>query len=167
MSSCKAVGETATSGLIIVTANGGKTWTPQKLPSAAGALLGISCVSTNRCEVVGIRKSGGLVLTGLVLSTANGGTTWAIQKIPTSSVFFAGISCRSSTVCEAVGQNSTSPTGVALGTTNGGTTWINQKLPAKVADVGGVACVASPAACFAGGLSFSGFFSNGVILVYR
>jgi photosystem II stability/assembly factor-like uncharacterized protein len=100
---CFAAGE---NGPILMTANGGATWTQQ---TAVTGLFAMSCPSTSICVGVG---NGGLVWT-----TSNGGGTWSSQTINGGN-YLDGVSCPSTTVCFAVGFG-----GSAFTSGNGGTTW--------------------------------------------
>jgi photosystem II stability/assembly factor-like uncharacterized protein len=94
---------------ILVTHDGGTTWTSQLVPGT-DQLLAVSCPAANTCFAVG--------WPGTIYSTGNGGSTWTRQanSLYGSDNTFVGVSCASTTMCVAVGTQ-----GTIMSTTNGST----------------------------------------------
>ena len=102
---CYAVGQNASGGVILATSNSGTTWTSQSVPSGTNVLNGIACPSVTTCYAVGGYNS---VSYGIaeILATSNSGTTWTSQSVPSGSSDLIAVACPSVTTCYAVGQNS-------------------------------------------------------------
>jgi hypothetical protein len=111
---------------IASTSDGGRTWTPEQLPSDAPQpqLTGISCPSDSECwasgsaaipEQIGSAYNAG---SSVLLGTTNGGTSWSkvIFSVPSGSPNFDGqaflsaafISCPSISDCAANGSGAQS-----------------------------------------------------------
>jgi photosystem II stability/assembly factor-like uncharacterized protein len=100
------------------------------LPETSGTnakLLGISCVSATKCEVVGHG--------GTILGTTNGGASWHAQTSRTTNNLTA-VSCLGS-FCVAVGD-----TGTIRVTTNSGGAW-TAKTSGTTQNLNGVSCASS------------------------
>ena len=65
---CYAVGQNASGGVILATSNSGTTWTSQSVPSGSSDLIAVACPSVTTCYAVGQNSSGG----GLILSGPGG-----------------------------------------------------------------------------------------------
>ncbi len=104
-----AVGGTTTAPTLIVTGNGGSSWTNQSANPSNQMFRAIDAVSTSVAWIVGN--------SGTISYTTNGGSSWNGQ---TSSVTgqLNGVSAPSSSVAWVVGNS-----GTALVTTNSGSTW--------------------------------------------
>ena len=140
---CVAVGPDYAGGnaWIVVTTDGGTTWTQDTSGTASG-LYGVSCLpSTTTCFAVG---SGGVILTTTDM------VSWSPMTSATTN-FLNGISCVSSTVCYAVGQNDTVDV-------LSGTTWTpSTAIAGNTTFLADVTCTSS-SACFASGTN--GFTIN-------
>ena len=119
-------------GVVLLSSDGGSTWTSEPVPVSVGTLYGIACMSTSDCLAVGYYNSG---LSSFILSTTNGGTTWTSQ---TSSVpELSSIACVPSTSdCFAAGG----VTGTVIATTDGGTTWSAKTVPQEGGGFDGISC---------------------------
>ncbi len=109
---CVATGTTKSgSGVVVVTSNGGTTWT-----SHSSASLGVvSCPSTSDCWATGSLTNGPTKWWMYV--TTNGGTTWRPQTLPKPVTWVSGVSCSNTKDCLTIGGEE------AVATSNGGTTW--------------------------------------------
>jgi photosystem II stability/assembly factor-like uncharacterized protein len=98
---CVAVGgfeATGTDSPILVTSNGGNTWTLETSNSGASNYLsGVTCVEST-CYAVG--------RTGAIVTSTNGGITWTAMTSNTT-LELTGITCASATSCVATGQTGT------------------------------------------------------------
>ncbi|MEA2174982.1 MAG: hypothetical protein QOD00_2574 [Blastocatellia bacterium] len=104
-------------GVVMKTTDGGKSWTPQSVPTASFEnLISIDFVDRNRGWTVGA--------SGIILGTTNGGATWTRLTSGTNA-FLTGVSFQSTFEGWAVGGN------VVLHTTNGGASWAQQTVPAN------------------------------------
>ncbi|MHB8289608.1 MAG: hypothetical protein ACYDEY_10300 [Acidimicrobiales bacterium] len=65
---CYAVGQNGSGGVILATSNSGTTWTSQSVPSGTSDLIAVACPSVTTCYAVGQNSSGG----GLILSGPGG-----------------------------------------------------------------------------------------------
>jgi photosystem II stability/assembly factor-like uncharacterized protein len=104
-STCFAVGDL---GTILVTTNGGTTWSGQASPTNE-TLRGISCPSTTICYAVGDA--------GTIIKTDGSG--WFGQPQPSGRVELTGISCPSASTCYAVGYSTP-----VLYTDTNGASWL-------------------------------------------
>jgi hypothetical protein len=152
----------------IVTRDAGAAWLPSQLASWLAGASGVSCPSTNVCEVVGTWVSS-MGTTGTLGRSANGGRSWVEEKPQVHDAFITSLSsvdCTSIRDCEAVGGESSCQTitscrsnapsgGLALTTTDGGAQWSRGDLPTGVRSLQGVWCV-SAQDCQAVGLGRSG-----------
>ena len=128
---CFALGD---NGPILMTSNGGGTWTSQ---ATATLMNAISCADASTCVAVGD--------SGVVMTTTNAGTSWS-KTVQNGGNFLAGVSCPSATVCFAVGA-----IGSILATSNGGATWAAQT-SGTGNDLFAVSCP-STTTCYAAGAS--------------
>jgi photosystem II stability/assembly factor-like uncharacterized protein len=107
-------------GIVLVTDDGGRTWTKLRLAAPAVGFLGVSVLDSELAWAVAGNS---------VLQTANRGGTWRTQSTSgwndLSSVAFC-----TSNVGWAVGdqQSASTMSGVVFGTSDGGVTWVKQKL---------------------------------------
>jgi hypothetical protein len=125
---CWAVGGFDSTGVVMVTSNGARTWTRQVVPAAI-SLWGVSCFSASRCVAVGESTSG---TTGEILRTADGGAKWVQSRTPAIS-YLDAVHCVSAEFCVAVGAS-------IVTTTDGGVHWRSAPLPSGVWYFGGVTC---------------------------
>jgi photosystem II stability/assembly factor-like uncharacterized protein len=103
------------SGTILVTADGGTTWTQQTTPANTAPLDGVAFADLTHGWAVGFN--------GTVLATADGGTTWTPQTSPDSgtSISINRVACADTQHAWAVDAE-----GNIFATANGGTTWNKQ-----------------------------------------
>jgi len=152
---CFAVGETTLkTGLILVSTDGGTTWTQRSVPSGVGSLDAIACPSATECIAVG-----GIT----AITTLDGGTTWTVQLLGKKSL--NGIACPTTSECIAVGE-STAPvsgcdSGASFTTLDAGHTWLSTVLPCLVPE--GVSCPTA-AECELVGTTNNGNQESGQIL---
>jgi hypothetical protein len=113
------------------------TWSLLTVPAPSGSaeseLSGVSCVSADSCEAVGLYSTGG---SALELAEVWNGTVWKVQSTPATADTLGGVSCTSASACTAVGS--------ATSLFWNGTTWTAKKLPkpqrGTVPDLGSVDC---------------------------
>jgi photosystem II stability/assembly factor-like uncharacterized protein len=162
---CEAVGDYtnsftfASTGLIVRTTDGGKTWRRQTIPPGTKSLSGITCPTTSSCLAAGFGFNDyNLVDYGAVLGTTDGGKTWEVDTLPASPTAVAqatAVTCPTTTLCYLGGSAVTGKQGgdAILGSDDFGATWTFQKLPSSLArnggSVAGLACV-SDTTCTAG-----------------
>jgi photosystem II stability/assembly factor-like uncharacterized protein len=92
---CYAVGD---GGTIVVTRNGGYTWS--RLISPTGqSLNGVACAGTRICYAVGDG--------GTIVATRDASRTWSRLISPPRSHALRGIACPSTRICYAVGDGGT------------------------------------------------------------
>lgn len=117
---CTAVGNGGSAmgneGIVVQTRDGGTTWTQSdEVLTNGGYLLGVACVSSNTCIVVGWEGLNSYPWgASLILRTADGGTTWTEQTGDLASL--GGISCPDANTCVAIG-------GGVLRSTDAGAHW--------------------------------------------
>ena len=126
------------SGEVVVTTNGGTSWTTENAPAGIGQINAISCSSATTCTVVGYGAQSNLPV---IAATTNGGTSWTNQTAPQGLLQLTGISCPSTSTCSAVGGSSgaAAPSTVVT-TTNGGANWTTENIPADSEGLNGISC---------------------------
>lgn len=67
VTTCVAVGSSFGRGQVLVTTDGGSTWTSQTVPSSVASLESVSCPAATRCVAVGRSEQSGGVVVGLNL----------------------------------------------------------------------------------------------------
>ncbi len=156
---CMAVGgerrgaNLSASNTLLVTTDGGSTWSAASIPSVNAYFTSVSCTDTEHCWVTGALGIGG---TSTIIATADGGSTWATlawsaPPLPPNSVALIGsqlnaITCTTSNDCVAVGQATYSMTvsppietqGVISTTDDGGQSWQTQLVQAN--NITGISC---------------------------
>jgi photosystem II stability/assembly factor-like uncharacterized protein len=80
-----------------VSAAGGKTWRPARLPAGTGALSAVSCASATDCVAAGRG--------GTAVVTADGGKTWHTDKLSSGVYAITGVSCGSPAFCVAISES--------------------------------------------------------------
>ena len=138
--------------MILVTSNGGSTWTSEVVPSAIteGDLLSISCVSVSTCEVVGDTSTNFENGSGVILTTTNGGAGsagWKLRTLPENTGPLESVSCKSVSDCVAVGQQTFQAGGEVFYTTDGGSSWnagtLPTTTPTPIGGLLGIACTST------------------------
>ncbi len=120
---CFAVGSTEATAtvpsgpVLVATADGGRTWTPQTLPPGIGFLSDIACATARSCTAVG-QSGGSGVGPGAVLTTTDGGSVWTSQAVPPGTTDVTAVDCLHAGRCTALGTvdahvTTLSPTGPA------------------------------------------------------
>jgi photosystem II stability/assembly factor-like uncharacterized protein len=105
-------------GIIITSADGGRTWQQQHTP-VESTLFGVKFLDASRGFAVGIDS--------VILTTTDGGATWKTMPPPVSQRSYYDIAIR--------GQNGwiVGDAGTVLKTTDGGTNWTVEPLPIQLA----------------------------------
>jgi photosystem II stability/assembly factor-like uncharacterized protein len=108
-------------GVILVTNDGGKTWTPQKSPVGT-TLFGVHFADAEHGWATGIEQ--------VLLRTTDGGETWTQTEVPGRKGFVLGIYdvAVEGQVGWAIGDS-----GLLLRTVDGGATWTRVDLPIELA----------------------------------
>ena len=156
---CMAVGgerrgaNLSASNTILVTTDGGTTWSAGSIPSVNDYLTSVSCSDTEHCWATGALGLGG---TSTIIMTGDGGSVWENQAwsgppLPENAVALIGsqlnaITCPTSNDCLVVGQATYSTTlsppietqGVVSTTSNGGQSWQTQLVVAN--NITGISC---------------------------
>ena len=109
---CVVVGTTATAingvrtghGVILLTSNGGATWTNQSVSATAAALMGVSCTAIGTCVTVGSSVALS-ARAGVALFTGPATKPWKQAAVIGSPQPLAGVSCVSLSRCVAVGES--------------------------------------------------------------
>ncbi len=131
-------------GQLLVTTDGGHSWSDVNLPAQLGTHSSMSCVDASTCGILGVETSGQAVF----LETSDGGQTWSSHPGPSqldsdgyrdpSVQAIGALDCTSATRCTAVG----SPQGLAASssftTSDGGVTWSGSTTPVTVEIAGGL-----------------------------
>jgi photosystem II stability/assembly factor-like uncharacterized protein len=148
---------------IIVTSDGGTTWTTAQLPTGnyPGGVIGVpifgglACPSRTRCLLVGGIESQRGVFSGLIMASVDGGESWSYTPLPTGVALMNAISCPTAMRCVAVGSDF-SPAGLSfiLTTTDGGQHWVGRRAPNVVTDLESVSCL-STKTCIATGFKLT------------
>ena len=126
---CVVVG--GSGGHLLVSQNGGSTWSRVSVPTKH-YLYGVSCSNPSNCAAVGDG--------GTALFTRNSGKSWTLGDTGVS-VPLSGVSCPQVQHCVAVGDNET-----VLATSDGGLSWSHVQSHLGVID--GVSCT-TPVHCAA------------------
>ncbi len=110
---CLVAGYTPTTtghgqGAIVVSTDGGQTWSAATVPPNLGVLQSATCATPASCVAVGTTSttvSDVVPATGLQLVSADGGHTWALSPLtpPVNDVY--GVACPSPVVCAIVGTD--------------------------------------------------------------
>ena len=164
---CWAVGESVGAGAnespaaIIATTNGGKSWTPQAVPSGIGVLVDVSCADRHYCVTVGQSDQtpfGG----SAVLVTTNGGTTWTAAP-PLVGVFdMTTVACRADRRCLAIGTVAAGGAVFTSSPGNSGWTTIGS-LPPGVGGASAISCADNRHCWVTGYTSTDPFHVSGVV----
>jgi photosystem II stability/assembly factor-like uncharacterized protein len=113
--------------LILMSANGGASWTSQTVPAGVTDINDVSFAGGSDGWAVG----GDCTMTGctqVILATIDAGTTWNLQPVPGGGFDLTAVAALNSTTAWAVGPDNSNGS-VILGTTNGGTTWTTETFP--------------------------------------
>ncbi len=173
-----SVGADHVAGVVVLTADGGSTWSVVPTPSGIGELNGVSCLS------VPVSR-GALPYTSTAASTGANGTTTTTAAgtspatapttapattpggptaTSTPAVGAAGVHCTVVGTTATTLNNARSGHGVLLTSDNGGGTWSRPTVPAVTATLMGVSCTAA-ATCIAVGSAVALEADGGIVLV--
>ena len=146
--------------VIVVTTDGGVTWTSERMPGGVDSLVGVACPSAAVCWAVG--SSGSAFSSGpsVLLQSTDGGATWGAVPVPAPANGLDAISCGTVTTCTAVGAS-----GSIVTTADGGATWTAQTPPSDAPGFAGVACSSAKDCWATGGMTNASYFSIGPIAV--
>jgi photosystem II stability/assembly factor-like uncharacterized protein len=114
------------SGLILSSADGGRSWSYTALPSGAAMMNAISCPAAMQCVAVG--ENFATAENDLILTTIDGGQHWVARPVPAAVIDLESVSCPTATTCVATGleENITGNIGerpVTVASSDGGVTW--------------------------------------------
>jgi photosystem II stability/assembly factor-like uncharacterized protein len=170
---CVAVG-----AQILVTNDGGLTWTQQFVSGGTGILRTVSCGSATTCIAIGANPVGATQGSepGVEIQSTDGGTTWTDVSLPAGSWLVNALSCPDANDCVLSGPSSITSGTPAWTSSDGGSTWSATVLPTAVSAVSSISCV-SASSCVYVGLSgtsptsgtsagSSGWSSNPVSMVF-
>jgi hypothetical protein len=148
------------SGVVIGSADGGRTWATEKLPTGTGMVNDIACAGISECWAAGSDQGLG---SPTVLATTDGGKRWNAQSVPGGIGTLNDIACASGSDCWATaaypdhtgagggGVDGAGPA-VMLVSTDGGVRWKSAALPDGTTDVLGIGCPTA-SACWTVGTS--------------
>lgn len=152
---CWAVGlpptgdPTSDRAVVVGTADGGRTWSTDKVavPGAA-SLMGVDCSGPRTCMAVGAVVVGGADQ-GLVLATTDHGKRWSVVHAPAGATDLVAVACSSPQVCTVVASQG--PAYWAASTMDDGAVWQHLgPLPGGLAGVSSLVCTAG-GSCLAAG----------------
>lgn len=112
---------------VLVSVDGGATWSAGQLPPGMWRLAATACVSTTMCFAAGwdqARPSVG----GVIFETRTGGTTWTRVATNFTLPVLNRIVCPDDNHCVALGHTGTQ--GIAVTTADGGNTWSTRTIQA-------------------------------------
>jgi photosystem II stability/assembly factor-like uncharacterized protein len=133
-------------GVIVLSSDGGATWTNSPLPSGVGILRDVTC-ATGICVAVGTPSTamtGFVPAGGQLLTSRDGGSTWQVLPVAAHDDAF-GVACPEPKVCVVVGtdwigQSDPVPSGGVVSTLDGGTTWRSATLHYVPVGLASIAC---------------------------
>jgi photosystem II stability/assembly factor-like uncharacterized protein len=109
---CLAVGTTSTTvsgvvpaaGALLLSDDGGHTWTPSPATPPVNNIFGVDCPLVKVCVMVGTRWVGGTAVgTGAVARSTDGGTTFIRSTTAYTPLTLTAVACPTDTTCLAVG----------------------------------------------------------------
>jgi photosystem II stability/assembly factor-like uncharacterized protein len=109
--SCLVTGFTDTTGghgqgAIVISLDGGTTWTASDVPAGTGLLQSVSCATSTSCLAAGTTSttvSAVVPAKGAVLASDDGGHTWSRSASARSVDDIFGVDCPSAVICAMVG----------------------------------------------------------------
>jgi len=133
-------------GNLLVTHDGGASWTAARIPDVGGSIASISCASASDCVAGGWTASDAVQL----LTSRDGGSSWQPADFRSGLRDLTHVACWSASRCVAVGQGSgQSPW--ELQSDDGGRTWQAAAPPPAVKSLSVLECSAGGACVAAGG----------------
>ena len=132
-------------GSLLVTHNGGTSWSVASLPDVGGSIASFACTSLSRCV------AGGWTATDAVqmLVTRDGGSSWSSASFPPGQRDLTHLVCWSSSRCVAVGQVSGQQPW-EMQSSDGGATWEMGTPPPGIRSLSVLVC-STTGSCLAGG----------------
>ena len=135
---------------VLVTHDGGVTWTAGALPPGTWDLYSVTCATSSHCFATGTLTRVN-TSPGVILQTQDGGLTWSDTNAPVGAPLLSQMSCGDAEHCVAVGSTRTAnvpQTSVAVWTSAGGATWGLSQIPGhnniiRVACAGADRCLAA------------------------
>lgn len=120
-------------GVVLVSVDGGSTWSPGRIAGSAVRLLGgLSCPAVTRCYATasGVGSSS----RGFLLVSSDGGRLWRPDRFPVIPAALQAITCPTPNACYSVGTTADIgsiqvPGDVILETSDGGRRWTSQPIP--------------------------------------
>jgi photosystem II stability/assembly factor-like uncharacterized protein len=154
-SQCYAVGETTfKTGMVLVSGDGGSTWTQYNVPAGVGTLSAVSCSAASSCVAVGGTS---------VITTTDSGTSWSSKTMGQNAL--TAVTCPSATECIVGGSDAPVQSGCDSGhtytTTNSGLAW--QATPTRCFVPSAISCSTS-SRCVVVGTHTNATAQNGEIL---
>jgi photosystem II stability/assembly factor-like uncharacterized protein len=154
-SQCYAMGETTfKTGMVLVSADGGSTWTQYNVPAGVGTLSAVACSTASSCVAVGGTS---------VITTTDSGASWASKTMGQNAL--TTVTCPSATECIVGGSDAPVQSGCDSGhtyaTTNSGLAW--QATPTHCFVPSAISC-STPSRCVVVGTHTNATSQNGEIL---
>jgi photosystem II stability/assembly factor-like uncharacterized protein len=120
---CLVAGYSATTaghgqGAVVISTDGGASWTAATVPAGTGLLQGVTCTTATACLAVGTTSttvSDVVPAHGELLHSTDGGHTWSADSTPPPVDDVYGINCPDQLVCAMVGINWNGGSGVGTG----------------------------------------------------
>jgi len=143
--SCVAGGQ----GVLLRSADSGKTWTAVSLPAHGTEVLGVTCRAPE-CLATGIAdpSPGAFSNSAAMMRSTDTGATWSQVPVPHTVAGLGAVTCATETLCVAVGST-------ILVSTNGGRTWNHRAVAGGIVGLRAVACP-SARTCVAVGQNLAG-----------
>jgi photosystem II stability/assembly factor-like uncharacterized protein len=140
---CVAVGfRTDNLAEILMTFDGGTSWTRVKAPRATRTLSSVACPSVSACYAVGPNQNADQAPPhAYIISTSDGGAIWKKDSLLVRASSLNGISCASVRRCVATGVASDGHAGIILVTRSSGRKWKRADVPPSINGLGGVECL--------------------------
>jgi photosystem II stability/assembly factor-like uncharacterized protein len=114
-SHCVAVAQRNQADIALVSANGGRSWEDNPVPSLHIDLFGVSCINVERCIGVGAG------VPSKFIRTSDGGASWSYTASATG--YLTKIDCPTATRCLASGSATPTGPGLIEVSNDGGSTW--------------------------------------------
>ena len=146
---------------LLVSTDGGSSWTAPTLPSGIEMIQGVSCSTAEYCMAEGFPAPGASSANVVLIQTMDGGSSWTSVPVPSNLEMVSGISCVANSIsksdCIVVGQlasQSGASGPAAFVTTNSGLSWgASESMPSTIANISAVTCVAGSTECYLLGYS--------------
>lgn len=162
---CVAAATEETMADVLVTANGGRSWSAEALPGTAGSSLqvgALSCASAARCLLAGQGPRG-----PVVYETGDGGRRWEPGHLPSGLASVTALACPTSSTCYVAGAGPATPSGSALlaRSGDGGRHWDLLPRPHGIGAISSLSCPTARACFVEGtGLAASGGAAPGTVV---